>query len=67
MVQDAAKRFELVEQGYSKLLAPEHPEIIDASDRLRRCKKFGIDGDHDDGDVGSNGGDGNDGSGNSDG
>lgn len=37
MLQDAASHFELVIQGYTKLLGPENPETIDASYRLKRC------------------------------
>ena len=36
-LQDAARQFELVIQGYIKLLGPQHPEAVDASYRLKRC------------------------------
>lgn len=42
-------------QGYTKLLEPDHPEIVDAFNKLKRCKGSGkdtwdVDGnnDHDD-------------------
>lgn len=38
MLQDAAKHFELVVQGYTKRLGPEHPETVNAFDRLKRCQ-----------------------------
>ena len=62
MVQDVAKHFELVKQGYSKLLGPEHSETVDVSDRLRCCINIDINGNHEDGDFDSDGGGGNDGS-----
>lgn len=38
MLLDAAKHFELVVQGYTKRLGPEHPETVDAFDRLKHCQ-----------------------------
>lgn len=56
MAQDAAKHFQLVEQGPRKPPGPEHPETVDASSRLKHRSNVDIDGDPNDGDVGSNDG-----------
>ncbi|MCJ1347918.1 hypothetical protein MMC31_006148 [Peltigera leucophlebia] len=50
MLQDAARHFELVVQGFTKLFGPEHPKTVDASNRLKRCKGGG----NDTGDVDGN-------------
>ncbi len=38
MRKDAAKHFDLVVQGYARLLGPGHPETIEASDQLKSCE-----------------------------
>lgn len=38
MLKDAAKHFELVVQGYTKLLGPEHAETVEAIYQLNVCK-----------------------------
>ena len=70
MLENAAKHFELVLEGYTKLFGPEHPETIALSDRLKRCKavqvtlmRIMMTGDN----GGTDGGDENDTSGNRDG
>ena len=58
MLQDAAKHFELVVQGYTKLFETEHPKTVDTSHRLKRRESASngtgdVDGEHDDGERGS--------------
>jgi len=38
MFEDAAKHFELVVQGYTKILGPEHSETVEALDLWKSCK-----------------------------
>lgn len=74
MLEDAEKHFNLVVQGYTKLVGPEHPETVKASERLKVVRtttavgQVEMDEDHDDKDVSSeDGGGGNDGDKHSDG
>ena len=58
MLQDAAKHFELLAQGYTKLFGTEHPKTVDTSHRLKRREGAGndtgvVDGEHGDGERGS--------------
>lgn len=62
MLEDAEKHFDLVVQCYTKLVEPEHPETVKASERLKAVRtttavgQVEMDGDHDDKDVSSEGG-----------
>ncbi len=38
MFKDAAKHFELVVQGYTKILGPEHSKTVEALDQWKGCK-----------------------------
>ncbi len=38
MFANAVRQFELVVQGYTKLLGPEHSETVEALNQLKNCE-----------------------------